>query len=50
MNRKHLYDFSTEVIPMFMGQINTWYNDCFHIDIGTPSALDLANKKAIEKN
>ena len=50
INKYHLSDFSTEVIPMFMGQINTWYNDCFHIDIGTPSALDLANKKAIEKN
>ncbi len=44
-----LSDFSTEVIPMFIGQINTWYNDYFHIDIGTPSALDLANEKASEK-
>lgn len=49
INRKNLSDFSTEVIPMFIGQINTWYNDYFHIDIGTPSALDLANEKASEK-
>jgi mannose-1-phosphate guanylyltransferase len=42
----NLSDFSTEVIPLFIGQINTWYNEFFHIDIGTPSALALANEKA----
>ncbi len=46
ISNKKLSDFSTEVIPIFIGQINTWYNDYFHIDIGTPSALASANEKA----
>jgi len=44
--KKKLSDFSIEVIPIFMGLIYTWYNDFFHIDIGTPSALAVANEKA----
>ena len=47
--KNDLSDFSTQVIPKFMGQINTWYNDCFHIDIGTPAAFALANEIANEK-
>lgn len=32
-------DFSTEVLPKFMGRIATWHNDQVHIDIGTPQSL-----------
>ncbi len=28
-------DFSTEVLPYFMGRINTFHNDIYHRDIGT---------------
>lgn len=32
-------DFSTEVLPQFMGRIATWHNNQVHIDIGTPESL-----------
>jgi len=32
---KEFIDFSTEVIPHFIGRINTFYNDVYHRDIGT---------------
>ena len=35
-------DFSTEVIPHFMGRIATWHNDFTHRDIGTIKDLQLA--------
>jgi len=35
-------DFSTEVIPAFMGRIATWHNDKIHRDIGTIESLRLA--------
>ena len=35
-------DFSTEVIPHFLGKIATWNNDNIHRDIGTPHDLELA--------
>lgn len=35
-------DFSTEVLPHFMGRINTYYNDVYHRDIGTIESLLLA--------
>ena len=48
INDRKLSDFSTEVIPIFMGQINTWNNNLYHIDIGTPEALARANENAIK--
>ena len=32
-------DFSIEVIPSLIGQIQTWHTDKGYMDIGTPSAL-----------
>jgi mannose-1-phosphate guanylyltransferase len=32
---KEFIDFSTEVIPAFIGRINTFHNDVYHRDIGT---------------
>lgn len=32
---KNFIDFSTEVIPHYMGRINTFFNDVYHRDIGT---------------
>ena len=41
-NRPDLRDFSTEVLPNFVGSIATWHNDGIHRDIGTPEMLALA--------
>lgn len=35
-------DFSTEVIPHFIGRIATWHGTRYHRDIGTPESLRLA--------
>ncbi len=40
--KKSEVDFSTEVIPNFLGKINTFYNDIYHRDIGNPISLELA--------
>ena len=32
-------DFSTEILPKFIGRINTYHNADFHRDIGTPEQL-----------
>ncbi|MCD8554277.1 nucleotidyltransferase family protein [Seleniivibrio sp.] len=37
-------DFSTEVIPAFMGRIATFNNNVYHRDIGTPESLEIARK------
>ncbi|WP_341880200.1 nucleotidyltransferase family protein [Synechococcus sp. UW140] len=37
-------DFSTEVIPTLMGRIQSWYIDQPYLDIGTPQALEAAQK------
>jgi mannose-1-phosphate guanylyltransferase len=39
---KEIIDFSTEVIPHFIGRINTFRNDIYHRDIGTPESLLVA--------
>lgn len=39
---KEVIDFSTEVLPHFMGKINTFNNDVYHRDIGTVESLALA--------
>jgi len=35
-------DFSTEVLPRYIGRINTFHNDVYHRDIGTPESLRTA--------
>jgi mannose-1-phosphate guanylyltransferase len=42
---KREIDFSTEVIPAYMGKIYTWHNDVYHRDIGTPESYEQANKE-----
>jgi mannose-1-phosphate guanylyltransferase len=37
-----LSDFSTEVLPKYLGRIATWHNDKIHRDIGTINALKQA--------
>ena len=36
---KNTIDFSTEVLPHFLGRINTFHNDDYHRDIGTMQSL-----------
>ena len=40
---KNVIDFSTEVLPNFLGRIYTWHNDKYHRDIGTPQSYETAN-------
>ena len=35
-------DFSTEVIPEFMGRIFCWHNGVYHRDIGNPESYQKA--------
>ena len=39
---KEFIDFSTEVIPEYMGRINTFYNNVYHRDIGTIESYEMA--------
>ncbi len=39
-----VWDFSTGVLPNFVGRIATWHNSGIHRDIGTPDMLALAQK------
>lgn len=39
---KRVIDFSTEVLPHFLGRINTFHNTTYHRDIGTPKGLAAA--------
>jgi len=41
-------DFSTEVIPQFLGKIVTWHNSNVHIDIGNIENLKLAQEDSIK--
>ena len=42
-------DFSTEVIPKFLGRIQTWHTDQLYLDIGTPQSLTRAQQLLIPK-
>ena len=42
---KDVIDFSTEVLPHFIGRINTFHNDVYHRDIGTVESLMLARSE-----
>ena len=41
-SNEYINDFSTQVIPNFVGRINTYHNAVYHRDIGTCVSLDLA--------
>ena len=38
-------DFSTEVIPSLLGQIQSWHTEHSYLDIGTPEALAKAQQE-----
>ena len=40
--KKPIIDLSTEVLPNFLGRINTYFNDEYHRDIGTHESLKKA--------
>jgi mannose-1-phosphate guanylyltransferase len=42
---KETIDFSTEVLPHFMGRINTFHNRIYHRDIGTAESLEAAQSE-----
>ncbi len=42
---KEIIDFSTEVLPHYMGRIYTFHNDIYHRDIGTMESYDAANRE-----
>ena len=42
---KEVIDFSTEVLPHFMGRINTFHNEIYHRDIGTLESLLVAQRE-----
>ena len=35
-------DISRDLIPQLIGRLNTWHNDTYHRDIGSPEALRAA--------
>ena len=43
--KKDIIDFSNDVLPNYMGRINTYHNDVYHRDIGTPDSLLLAQQE-----
>ncbi len=47
--RPEIKDFSSEVIPKFIGQIATWHNDNLHRDIGTLASLLAAQRDPLPK-
>ena len=42
-------DFSTQVIPKFLGKIQSWHTDQEYLDIGTPESLSLAQQLLRDK-
>lgn len=44
VDRPEIVDFSTQVLPHFIGRIATWHNDGTHIDIGSIEALREAQR------
>ena len=42
---KEVIDFSTGVLPHFLGRINTYHNDTYHRDIGTIESLSAAQRE-----
>jgi len=48
-DRPEITDFSTQVLPYFVGRIATWHNEGTHIDIGSIEALCEAQGRAQHK-
>jgi mannose-1-phosphate guanylyltransferase len=46
-DRPEITDFSTQVLPQFIGRIATWHNQGVHIDIGSIHALRLVQSLAL---
>jgi mannose-1-phosphate guanylyltransferase len=46
-DRPEITDFSTQVLPQFIGRIATWHNQGVHIDIGSIHALRQAQSLAL---
>jgi mannose-1-phosphate guanylyltransferase len=42
---KPVIDFSTEVVPHFLGRIGTFHNAVYHRDIGSPASLEAAQRE-----
>lgn len=42
---KEVIDLSTEVLPYYLGRMQTWHNTGYHRDIGTPESLALAERE-----
>lgn len=49
-NNSAISDFSTQVLPNYIGRIATWHNGNIHRDIGTPETLALAQNDPIPDN
>jgi mannose-1-phosphate guanylyltransferase len=45
-DRPEITDFSSQVLPHFVGRISTWHNEGTHIDIGSIEALGEAQVRA----
>ena len=43
-DKRHV-DLSTDVIPLFVGRINTFFNETYHRDIGTIESLTMAEQE-----
>ena len=48
-DRPEITDFSTQVLPYFIGRIATWHNEGTHIDIGSIEALREAQAKVLHE-
>ncbi len=46
--KKRVIDISTEILPSFIGQINTFHNDDYLRDIGTPEMLQRAEEDILK--
>jgi mannose-1-phosphate guanylyltransferase len=46
---KEVIDFSTEVLPHYMGRIFTFHNNVYHRDIGTMESYEAANREYVHE-
>ena len=47
--QKEYIDFSTEVLPHYIGKMQTFHNVDYHRDIGTPESLQLAHDEFLRE-
>jgi mannose-1-phosphate guanylyltransferase len=48
--RNQLVDFSSDILPLYLGRFNTWTNDIYHRDIGTLPSLERARHDLLSLN